>query len=329
MIAGEQLAGWLADRSRQLETRARMTGLAERWSAHPLMTDLHRALDALPEKSAAAILPLAESFLERDIDIEALVSEMIDASSGDPFFRPPFLSVISDIHAGLLLFRDPNLSIALGVTSLDALTEKKLGERGPTSIGFTGLVTLFKFVRSGGATLSFWEAPEIKAGFGREESGSCRLVGHRKIEDGEVVLMDGRRESFVIEHATSDVVYLQAVVRSESAPLGVEYDSSSLTFAGASSTDEASSRIQMMVTFLRMTERTDALPLITQFLDSPHFYTRWHLMRELLAMDAEVALPHLKAMAADDPHPEVREAAAQTLAAFFPEETGDKIPCPA
>ena len=47
----------------------------------------------------------------------------------------------------------------------------------------------------------------------------------------------------------------------------------------------------MMVSLLRTMEREDAVPLIIEALDSPHFYTRWHIMRELLALDAEAALP--------------------------------------
>ena len=90
-----------------------------------------------------------------------------------------------------------------------------------------------------------------------------------------------------------------------------------LAFIGASSTDEASSRLQMMVSLLRAMEREDALPLIEEALDSPHFYTRWHIMREMLAMDADAALPSLRRMAADDPHPEIRAAARQTLDLFF------------
>jgi hypothetical protein len=51
-------------------------------------------------------------------------------------------------------------------------------------------------------------------------------------------------------------------------------------------------------------------------------------MRELLAMDADAALPPLRDMAARDPHPEVRAAARQTLDLFFsdsdaPEARGD------
>jgi HEAT repeat protein len=88
----------------------------------------------------------------------------------------------------------------------------------------------------------------------------------------------------------------------------------------------------MMVSLLRTMERDDALPLIEEALASPHFYTRWHIMRELIAMDAERALPLLRRMAADDPHPEVRATARQTLDLFFADEAEGHegaIACPA
>ena len=47
-------------------------------------------------------------------------------------------------------------------------------------------------------------------------------------------IIDGRRESFVIEHATSDMICLQAVVHAGAAPLTVEYDSATRSrFVGA------------------------------------------------------------------------------------------------
>jgi hypothetical protein len=55
-------------------------------------------------------------------------------------------------------------------------------------------------------------------------------------------------------------------------------------------------------------------------------------MREFLALDAQLALPHLRTMAESDPHAEVRAAAAETLAAFFPDQPAisePHPPCPA
>ena len=52
---------------------------------------------------------------------------------------------------------------------------------------------------------------------------------------------------------------------------------------------------------------------IAAFLDHPSFFVRWHVMRELLGLDAAAALPQLKRMAARDPHPEARRAARTVL----------------
>jgi hypothetical protein len=245
---------------------------------------------------------------------------LLASSAGDPFFRPPFQPMSSDIHNAFLLYHNPDLSIALGATGVDMLAAKKAGPRGATSIGFTGVTNLFRYLRAGGATISFWEAPPITDMFDASRAGTARLVGRRRIEDGEEIVIDGRYQSFVIEHATSDMIFFQALARVDAAPVATEYDSKTLSLIGASSTDETSSRIQMMVSLLRTMEREDAVPLIVEALDSPHFYTRWHIMRELLALDADAALPHLRLMAEGDPHPEVRAAARQTLELFFADE---------
>jgi hypothetical protein len=323
MIAGDALAAWIADPDHQKRSQEAIEALAREWSRHPMMTGLERRLSLQPDRSAAAVIEAARAFIDREDDVAAMMAQFIAASCADPFFRLPLHSMSSEIHTGLLLFHHPDLAIALGVSGVDMLAAKKAGPRGATSIGFSGVTTLFRYLKAGGATLSFWEAPPITDRFVASQAGKCRLTGRRRIEDGEEILIDGRCQSFVIEHAEADIVYLQAMVRPEAASLSVEYDSKTLSFIGASSTDETSSRVQMMVSMLRVMEREDALPLIVEALDSPHFYTRWHIMRELLAMDAEAALPPLRRMAAHDPHPEVRAAARQTLDLFFADEGGD------
>jgi hypothetical protein len=320
MIASAALAAWLADRDAQQLSHDAVEACARHWGRQPLMTELQRQLSALENPTTEQVLDAARSFMDRDADIALLVDDLIATSATDPFFRPPFHPVSSDIHTGMLLFHHSDLSIALGLTGVDSLAAKKAGPRGATSIGFTGLTLMFRYLKAGNATVSFWEADPITEGFVASQAGKARLVERRKLRDGEEIVVDGRYQSFIIEHAETDILYYQAMVRPGSAPLATEYDSKSLSFIGASSTDEASSRVQMMVSLLRAMDRTDTLALIEESLASPHFYTRWHIMREYLAMDAEAALPALRRMAAGDQHPEVRAAAEQTLAMFFADE---------
>lgn len=324
MIPGAALAQWLADRDAQKLSYQRVEAAAQRWSVQPLMTQLEREVAEMDPRTSDALIAAARRFMDRSEEVEAMMAELIAASRADPFFRPPFHPLINEVHTSLLLYHHPDLSISLGVTGVDMLAAKKTARTGPASLNFTGYATLLRFLKAGGATLSFWEAPPIEDDFAAGEAGSCRLVDCRRVDDGDEFVIDGRHQSFVIEHAEADILFFQAVARAGCAPIGVEYDSDSLAFIGASSTDEASSRLQMMVSLLRALGRDDAFPLLEEALESPQFYTRWHVMREMLAMDADAALPSLRAMASEDPHPDIRAAAGQTLQLFFGEAS-----CPA
>jgi len=320
MIASPALVAWLADRDAHKRSVASIESFARDWSLRPLMTDIMRRLAALPERDTAGVAEVARAFMHKDAEIALMIEALIESSAGDPFFRPPFGPVSSDIQTGLLLLHTPDMSISLGTVSVDSMAAKKSGARGATSINFSGVPTLYHFLKAGEATISIWETPPITDDFVASRAGKCRLAERRKLEDGEDLFIDGSYQGFNIEHAASDMVYFSALIRPGSAPLAVEYDSKTLDFVGASSTDEASSRVQMMVSMLRTMEREDALPLIEESLATPHFYTRWHIMRELLAMDSEAALPPLRRMATGDPHSEVRAAAQQTLELFFEDE---------
>ena len=332
MIPGAALAEWLADRGAQAKTQQRLDAATRRWSAAPLMTRLDREVVELDPRTPDALLAAARRFMDRTGEIDAMMAELIAGSREDPFFRPPFYPLVNEVQQSLLLYHHPELSLSLGVTGVDMLAAKKAGRTGPASINFNGYATLLRFLKAGRATLSFWEAPPIGDDFSAADVGPCRLVDCRRVEDGEEFVFDGRFQSFVIEHAESDILFFQAVARADAAPVSIEYDCDSLQFIGASSTDEASSRLQMMVSLLRALGRDDAFPLFEEALASPQFYTRWHVMREMLAMDAEAALPSLRRMAAEDPHPDIRAAARQTLAMFFEEapaaSEGD-VACPA
>ena len=80
-----------------------------------------------------------------------------------------------------------------------------------------------------------------------------------------------------------------------------------------SAADDSDSRIQMIATLVRKLGHEDAVAALVPVLDHPSFFVRWHVMRELLGLDAAAALPQLKRMAARDPHPEARRAARTVL----------------
>lgn len=331
MIAGERLAAWLQDRNAHRDSAVAVEAVAQRLRELPCLARLQEEVGGAGLAGPEGALALAERFIMTPGAVGEILAVLTEAAKGDPYFRPHFGLASSEVHTGLLLFDQPALNITLAVMKADAIAAKRAERRGGASLIFTGRRTLFHFIRGGRATLSFWEAPRIEAGFTADASGRCRFVERRRIEDGETVEIDGRRLSFVVEEAEHDLVFVRAETMLGAAPLAVEYDSGTLRFTGASSTDETSSRTQMMLALLRMMDRQDAVPVFEEMLQSQHFYARWQTMREFLALDAAAALPHLRAMAAGDPHPEVRQAAQHTLNLFFPEESRleeELVACP-
>ncbi|MBV8775560.1 MAG: HEAT repeat domain-containing protein [Alphaproteobacteria bacterium] len=313
MTFGHHLETWLADRQRQCRTQAGIDGFARDWHAGEVKQRISAAIAALPAPDAEALAAAARALFADDSWVDAAISELAGQLRDDPFFEPPFRAINSDIHTGLALFEDPRLSIAVGVTRAVDLAAKKNAKRGPTSIGFSGRVSVLKFVKAGETRLSFWEAPRIDAGFSARSAGQCARTGERRLADGDILTVDGRQQGYVIEHARANLLVLHAEISADAAPLSVEYDSATLAYVGCSATGDGASRIQMLATLLRKLGRDAAFPTLVGFLDHPDFFVRWHVMRELLGMDAEAARPHLKRMAARDPHEDVRRAARTVL----------------
>jgi hypothetical protein len=326
MIPGIALAEWLESRREQALTNAAREECRRELSRLEPIARLNRELDAAGEGEPETILDCGRRFLEAPDSVRSCLDLLNSFARRDFFFRPPLPNLSGEVHTGLLLLDRPKLTMLLAVASPDALATKRKIRRGPASIAFPGALSVYKFVKAGGATLSFWET----TGPAWEGRGRCRFVGRRPIENNEILELDGRYQGFVVDHAESDMVYIHTSTPAGAAPLVAEYDSVTLEFIGGSSADEANSRTLMMLSLLRLMNRRDAAGLFREVLGSSHFYARWHAMREYLALDLGLALPHLREMAKADPHPEVRVAAARTLETFFAGdalELGGEVEC--
>ncbi|HEV2748362.1 MAG TPA: HEAT repeat domain-containing protein [Allosphingosinicella sp.] len=313
MIKSQELREWLGNPESQRRTHAAMDSFAARWGKGLIHRRFASAMEALPAQSAEAVAGAVSELFSDDAWLDTLTEELAEQLRRDRYFEPPFRSLHSEIHSGLLVYEDERVAIAAGVTGVGQLAAKKNVARHAVSISFTGHVSVLKVVKSGGAYMSFWEAPPITDGFVAAQAGHCVGKGGRHLVDGEVLIVDGRFQSYVIEHASSDMILLQASVKLDQAPLSVEYDAGTRRFVGASATDDAASRIQNMTTLLRKMDCADAFPVVAAFLEDSNFFVRWHVMKELLGIDAAAALPHLRRLAQADPHPDVRAAASAVL----------------
>jgi len=313
MIVGSELQAWLGNREGQRHTQAAIDAFRQQWSQGAVHRGFDAAMAALAVHDSQSVARAIEAIFRDDCWIDSLLGGLAAAMRQDPYFVPPFRLVSSDIHSGLSVFEDENVAIAVGVSQATRLAAKKGVPRGATSIVFTGHVGLLKFLSAGGARISLWEAPEITADFTAATAGRCARTGERGITDGEILAIDGRYQSYVIEHARSNFVVLQASIKRGQAPLTVEYDSATGAYVGCSANGDGASRIQMITTLLRKLGCEGAFEAVAAEIGHPDFFVRWHAMRELLGIDAQAALPHLKRMAAHDPHPDARRAARSVL----------------
>ncbi|WP_114952175.1 HEAT repeat domain-containing protein [Sphingosinicella terrae] len=313
MIVGPELRRWAGDKQAQRRSRDASDAFAEAWNEGAVSRALRSAMADLPDRSAPSVARSIQSLFADSGWIGDVIDALAAAALVDPYFVPPFRKLTGEVNSGLLVYEDDLVSLACATVDISGLAAKRSAGGRKASIHFSGQVELFKFLDAGRARLRFWSIPPIGPSFSAATAGSCEPGEARDIADGEILQIDGRCESFVIEQAHSSLLLLQASIKPDRAPVSVEYDHETRSYLGCSAADDSASRIQMITSLLRTLGTAEAVPAMVPFLDHHCFFVRWHVMRELLGLDIQASLPHLKRMAAHDPHPETRRAARNVL----------------
>lgn len=238
-----------------------------------------------------------------------LITPLIDALAEDPLFEPPIKVHRDALRIGAVLFDCPAASIAASVTSASAMARLPP----PRTIVFTGRIAITRTVRAGGARLRRWCADAMAPEFNAADAAPCSMLEHARLEDGMIHRTDGRTQAQLVCDADTDVVTLVATIRAGAAPLMREYDIDSGALLRVADADDRPSRTEMLLRFLRVAGRADAGACFDDATRAHGFHLRWAAMREWLALDAAAAANRLAEMACDDPHAEVRTAAARML----------------
>jgi hypothetical protein len=271
--------------------------------------------DALPEAIAAS----AEALLADCGWVGEMIAPLLADLAAVPFFEPPLRTRRDGMRIGMTLFENPALSIGAAVTSAEALA----GAPPTRSVIVPGRITLTRYVLAGGARRRLWRTTPAGEDFRADAAPPCREVAEDALADGAVVRLDGRCEGQTMVPGYADIVTISATVRRGASPYVREYAVAGGRLIRAAMLDERPARTQMLLAFLRANGRGDAGGCFEEATRDPAFHLRWSAMREWLATDAHAALPRLAALAADDPHAEVRAAARATLAKMEP------VLCPA
>lgn len=296
-------------------------------SALPQLQQLRARLDQLQSHQTADVEMLVRDLLDSPtIWLENWIGDLARAAAGDPMAVLPLVNFGNTGRAGAQLLAHPLARISLTVLPHDQLIARKQAD-GARAIIFPGTVSIQRFIRSGDATLSLWQAPRAEDDFTMDGPARCRNVGERRLTDGATLRLDGRYETFSIAAAAGPILVLQAEIFAGCAGLLIEYDAQSLRPIAASSTDDGSSRSQMLLSFLRSCGRRCDHPVLAQFAADERFYVRWHAVCEWLLVDPDGAVPQLRRMSATDPHPDIRETATQIVSYLDSVNHGSAAPC--
>lgn len=254
--------------------------------------------------------------LMRWIDERDWVTQRLDRLSrfaaADDFAMPPVRIFSGHRLGGLVLAEVPPITLSLMVRQFH------LSPLPDNAVIFSPGYGLTRIIKSGGARMRRFRvplSPEERGGqFRAAAAAPCEALGESALCDGMEIRADQSAESFNLIGGDSDIVMLQIFVRAPTLVPMREYDAGSGRLVRVAAAGRATSFRQMGLSLLRAFGRRDAAAQFVSALDDADFAMRWQVMRELVALDARTALPHLAAMAANDPHPEVRTAAAVTEA---------------
>lgn len=286
--------------------RERSASINSEWLSGPIaaVAALFAGLDNVEEIERRAAAWLADP---RQVDM--LLQPLIDALGADPWFEPPFKINRDRLRTGVALLDCPAIALSITITSASELNRLPL----PATVIIPGRVTLTRYVRAGKARMRRWRAEPAGPDFSAAEAAPACELSPRILDDGALIRQDGRTCSHLFVRAESDIVGLTATIKPSAAPLMREYAIADGAFVRAACADDAASRIEMLLTFLRVSGRADTSAIFNSASHHPAFHLRWSAMREWLMLDAQVARNRLAEICVHDPNAEVRAAAAATL----------------
>lgn len=286
--------------------RARSTPVNTGWLAGPLATAAAMFADI---RNPDEIEARAGRYLADLRQVETLVSPLIRALAIDPWFEPPFKVSRDRLRTGVVLLDGPAIAFSISITSAAELNQLPP----PATFVLPGRVTLTRYVRGGGALVRRWEAEPAGPDFSASAATRAREQAPILLHDGALIRQDGQTCGHIFTGAESDVVALTATIKLGACPLMREYATADGAFVRTACADDAASRIEMLLTFLRVSGRADAGAVFDGASRHPAFHLRWAAMREWLMLDANAARARLVEISSGDPNAEVRAAAAATL----------------
>ena len=285
--------------------RGRSAAFADGWRRCDAITALTRrfAGDESGEAVARALLSQMEW-------MGALLDAPLAELTVDPLFEAPYRCSRDSARTGAVLYDGPRASISATVVRARANS----GAAQAGCVVAAGRLSFTRYLGAEGAVIERWFVGRPNDPFIAGEARAARALPPLTLMEGQIVRHDGREEAHRLSGLARDAVMVTIVLRDQTVPLVREYAGDDGRLIRAASLDERPARAVMLLRLLREQGRADAPEVFGAASRDDAFFLRWEAMREWLALDAMAALPRLTEMAAGDPHPEVRGAAATMLA---------------
>jgi hypothetical protein len=279
---------------------------------------LRADLDAMEDPSFEDMLPAFQALLASP-SLTRYFEDEVACSLDSDIHQAHGQAIDNEAMQGLQIIDSQHYAIAVVVSDPTAIADKKRRTANlATSVMMTPKDLLVRFIKAGGARITFYTCDEVNDSNPARPDMRCDAGRTVAVHDGDTFVLRAGRDSFSVESAESVVCFAQAYAKHSTASVMPEFDSGSRRLIGLSATNDKSSRIQMMATILRLFGHERAFEIAEPFAAHQDYFVRWYVMRELIAIDSARALPLVEAMATNDPHPQVRDTAVRTLAMLRP-----------
>lgn len=313
------------DRGRRNRIMAAADTLEAEWKRTDILPQgLAAAIDATHLFPPGLVADHLQPWLDDIGWLQTRLAGALALLAADDFARPSLRPVGGgEGPVGLILAERGVVRLSLQIQRFEQ------GGTVPATAVFVPGVAAIRILSTGGAMLHrhrvVLDGMAEEGCFRASTAAPCRTAVPRPLVAGETLRLDTAREAFSLADATGDAMLLELVVQPPSALPIRCYDVASGRLVHVSTSRRDSSFRMMALALLRSFGRRDAVPLFTEATRDADFAARWSALRELVALDPAAARPRVEAMAASDPHPEIRRAGAATLALY---PIAKDEPCP-
>lgn len=227
----------------------------------------------------------------------ALIEPLIAA----PLADWPVAARRSNVRATLLLARHRAAALSIAMFHRDASRETLVAG---------GRLTLAR-VLSGRGHVERRLAGPVRADFTAADAPRLAPCRSTRFGPGAILRLDGRRDCWRLCPDIGGAVLLVLTLEHRAATVMRAYHGPDGTLARVTASEGAAARAAMLVAMLDALRIEHAGAAYAAAATHPAFFVRWQAMRAWCARNPADAAPRLRRMAAADPHPEVRAAAAE------------------